>query len=485
MKWTGALIPSFYGVPSRVEVLLHKPRLHAGISWLQPLLLLLAVAIAVKADQYSDFTYSTDGTNVTITGYTGTNSNVVIPDTISDLPVTGIGNGAFTNYCFQLSSVTIPDSVTSIGNFAFYYCIGMNSVTMGNNVSNIGSGAFEACWSLTNFTIPDSVTSIGDSVFAYSGLTSVTIGNGVTSIGASAFSACSLTSVTIGNGVISIGASAFSYCGNLRSVSIPSSVTNIGNEAFLRCDSLTAITVDADNSAFSSLDGVLFDRSQTTLILFPGGKTGSYTVPNGVTSIADYAFYWCRGLTNATIGNSVTNIGASAFFACGLTSVTIGNGVTSIGDRAFVGNTSLRSVTIGNSVNSIGYWAFGNCPSAGVYFQGNAPVVDPTAFSVDSNLTVYYLPGTTGWDQWVSPPPAVLWNPQAQTSDANFGVRTNRFGFTITGTTNIPIVVEATTNLAGAPWTMLQSCTLTNGLVYFSDPQWTNYPSRFYRIRSP
>ena len=102
----------------------------------------------------------------------------------------------------------------------------------------------------------------------------------------------------------------------------------------------------------------------------------------------------------------------------------------------------------------------------------------------DTNLIVYYVPETTGWDGWVSHPPAVLWNPRAQ-ADANFGVRSNRFGFNITGTANIPIAVAACTNPATSVWLPLQTCTLTNGSIYFSDPGWTNYPGRFYRLRSP
>jgi len=106
-------------------------------------------------------------------------------------------------------------------------------------------------------------------------------------------------------------------------------------------------------------------------------------------------------------------------------------------------------------------------------------------FDGDDNATDYYLPRTTGWGTTFGGRPTVLWNPSIQTTNASFGVRTNQFGFTITGTANIPIVVEASTDLASASWTSLQTCTLTNGLIYFSDPQWTNHPARFYRLRSP
>jgi hypothetical protein len=222
--------------------------------------------------------------------------------------------------------------------------------------------------------------------------------------------------------------------------------------------------VDTNNPAYSSLDGVLFDKNQTTLIECPGGKTGKYTIPNSVTSVANYAFFSCTSLTDVTIPNGVTAIGAYAFDYC----------------------TSLGKVTVPGSVLSIGFDAFIACSSlTAVYFQGNTPNVNSNAFYGQTATTLYYLPGTTGWDQWVAPPPAVLWNPSIQTADGNFGVQGNQFGFTINGTTGIPIAVVACTDPANPTWLPLQTCTLTNGSIYFSDPDWTNYPARIYRIRSP
>jgi len=144
-------------------------------------------------------------------------------------------------------------------------------------------------------------------------------------------------------------------------------------------------------------------------------------------------------------------------------------------------------MTIGNSVSYIGVLAFYSCSNlTSIFFTGNAPLLGSgnPIFGGNTNAVVYYLPGTTGWGSTLDVLPAVLWNPQTQTGDSNFGVLTNRFGFDITGTTNIPIVVEACTNL-GSAWVPLQSMSLTNGHFYFSDPQWTNYPSRFYRLRWP
>ena len=131
----------------------------------------------------------------------------------------------------------------------------------------------------------------------------------------------------------------------------------------------------------------------------------------------------------------------------------------------------------------------GSCTNlTGAYFRGNAPSLGSYVFANGNNPQVYCVPGTTGWnifDQNSGLPSAILWNPQAQTSDGSFGVQANQFGFNITGTTNIPIVLEASTDLASPVWTPLLSCTLTNCSVYFSNPEWANYHNRFYRLRSP
>ena len=304
-------------------------------------------------------------------------TSVTIPNSVES-----IGYSAFSG-CSGLTSVTIGNSVTSIGGMAFYVCSGLKSVTIPNSVTSIGQSAFSGCSGLTSVTIPNSVTSIENEVFySCSGLKSVTIGNSVTSIGERAFSGCSgLTSVTIPNSVTSIGDDAFARCSGLTSVTIPNSVTSIGNAPFWGCSGLTEMKVDANNSKYDSREGcnAIIETASNTLIF--GCQTT--VIPNSVTSIGEWAFYNCSGLTSVTIPNSMTSIGDYAFQSCsGLTSVTIGNSVRSIGVGAFSWCSGLTSVTIGNSVESIGEEAFVYCSELhDVYCHAESvPSTDATAF---------------------------------------------------------------------------------------------------------
>jgi hypothetical protein len=378
--------------------------------------------------------------------------------------LTSIGHSVFFS-CTSLTNVTIGSSLTSIGSWAFYSCKNLTGFTIGNSVNNIGVDAF-AYTSLTNVVIPDSVVNIGDYAFAdCASLMGVTFGNGITSIGDGVFVDCSsLPSITIPYSVTNIGDSAFGNCYNLTNITIPNninsigvlafdntslvgvtisgSVTSIGSGAFADCTNLTNITVDGNNSVFSGTAGVLFDHDQTSLVQFPGGKAGSYEIPDSVTSIRAYAFRGCTGLTNVIIPFGVTNIAD---------------------------------------------WAFGQCYNLnGVFFYGNAPIsAGGYVFDSDYNATVFHLPSTTGWEDFANNTgiPVALWLPQAQTTGASFGVQTNHFGFNIQWASGQTVVVDASTNLIN--WQPVQTNTLTTGTAHFSDPQWTNYPGRFYRLRSP
>ena len=230
--------------------------------------------------------------------------------------LTSIGISAFSG-CSSLTSITIPERMTSIGISAFSYCSGLTSITISDSVTSIGKEAFYGCSSLTSVTIPNSVTDFGDNAFFNcSSLTSIQILDGVTSIGNYAFSNCSsLTSITIPGSVTSFGNYAFCRCSSLTSIQIPDGGTSIGVNAFYECSSLITIEVDSNNSYFSSLDGVLFNKNQTMLICCPVKKSGNYLIPNTVTTIGEDAFY-STNLTSITIPESVKRIGYYAFADC-------------------------------------------------------------------------------------------------------------------------------------------------------------------------
>jgi hypothetical protein len=183
-----------------------------------------------------------------------------------------------------------------------------------------------------------------------------------------------------------------------------------------------------------------------------------------VTFIPSWAFDFCGQLSKVTLPASLTAIGYDAFRFCeALTNVMVPAGVTDIQDGAFEGCFSMTEI----------------------YFAGDAPSFQQYSFDGDSHATVYYLPGRNGWASTFAGRPAVLWNPQLQTGDPAFGPRSGGFGLPITGTADIPILVEALAGLSEGTWVPLQSCTLTNGSIQLSDPQWKNFPTRFYRVRSP
>ena len=220
-----------------------------------------------------------------------------------------------------------------------------------NGATAISDYMFTGCTGLISISIPDTVISIGEETFMQcSGLTSLTIGNGVTNIGYRAFRACSgLPSVSISNSVTSIGRESFFDCSGLISVMIGNGVTNIGDDAFWNCSGLTSVhitdiigwcRIEFDSYASNPLTYAHNLYLNNTLLT-------ELTIPDSVTAIKTYAFNGCSGLTSLTIGNSITSIGFMSFHNCtGLNSISIGNGVTSIGCQAFSNCSGLSSITL-------------------------------------------------------------------------------------------------------------------------------------------
>ena len=294
------------------------------------------------------------------------------------------------------NSFSIPNSVTSIGEYAFAYCSNLTSVTIPDSVISINNNAFDKCSSLTTVTITNGVTLIGECAFRWcKNLTNITIPDSVTSIGKEAFSGCSsLASAIILNSVTYIGHDAFNDCSSLTSISISDSVTSIGAHAFLNCTSLVSIDVDVENRYFSSVDGNLYNKSRTKIIQYAAGKEqNSFVIPNSVISIGNYAFNNCSSLASITIPNSVTSIDVGAFEKCSsLTSITIPESIISIGGYAFEGCSSLTSITIPNSVTSIDVGAFEKCSSlTSITIPESIISIGEYAFEGCSSLTnVYY-----------------------------------------------------------------------------------------------
>ena len=354
-------------------------------------------SITSSTDLTVEVTYKDKSLEVDSKTYVG---DIIIPEFVTygsdTYHVTSIGYSAFFD-CRGLTSVTIPESVTKIGGYAFYRC-SITSVVIPESVTKIEGDVFSDCSQLISVTLPESIVSIGSwAFFRCNSLQNITIPEKVTSIAESTFSGCSsLASITIPEGVTSIGNYAFSGCSSLASITIPEGVTSIGEAAFGSCSSLTSITIPKKVTSIA-------ERT------FSGCSSLAFiTIPEGVTSIGEYAFDKCSSLAFITVPESVTSIGnrafqdctgelvsncnvSRAFYASRFIKVTISQGVTSIGDNTFRNCYDLTSITIPESVTSIGKYAFYSCYdlTSITCYAATPPNCESYAFDYYLGTTVY------------------------------------------------------------------------------------------------
>ena len=292
---------------------------------------------------------------VEVMGYqTAPTDALTIPATVTynevTYTVTGIKEQVFAN-CSALTSVSLPDGLTSIGNKTFEYCSALATVNIGSGLTTIGNAAFANCTSLTGITLPDGLTTIGDEAFFNcTSLTGITIPNTVTSIGTAAFRYSGLTTASIGNGVTTIGNNTFANCTSLTEITLPERLTTIGSSAFFNCTLLTGITI-----------------------------------PNTVTSIGIAAFRY-SGLTTASIGNGVTTIGEEAFKDCSaLATVSIGSGLTTIGNNAFYACWALTQFNVDEANTAY-------CSDGGVLFNKDKTTL--LQYPAGKTETTYAVPAS-------------------------------------------------------------------------------------------
>lgn len=316
-----------------------------------------------------------------------------------------IGDFAFSG-CSSLTSLVLPNSVIEIGNAAFQNCSSLNRISV--NANNPVYDSREGCNAIVERAsntlvvgcketfIPNSVTSIGQCAFyGCSELTSLVVPNSVTNIDDYAMHSCSsLTNFVIPNSVRRIGMFAFNGCSSISQIVIPHSVVRMGTGVFIKCNSLKRISVDASNPVYDSREGcnAIVETASNTLLV--GCKESS--IPNSVETIDDYAFYGCSGLTNLVLPNSVETIDNYAFYGCsGLTNLVLPNSVKTIGEAAFYGCSELESMEIGNSVETVGQGAFYDCSSlTSLVLPNSVGTIGDYAFYGCSALTRLVLPNS-------------------------------------------------------------------------------------------
>lgn len=384
------------------------------------------------------YTVNADGKTATITKFLGPDDsanngpyNITIPATLGGHPVTGLGESSFSTEHFdsplydihhtKIQSVTIPESVTSIGRAAFLNCTGLTSLTIKGVATSIGAAAFSTCTSLTSLSLVGSFQTIGEHAFAScNSLTSLSLTCDVQKIGDYAFANCtSLTSLSLTGNVQKIGDHAFSSCSSLKTVTLSKSLTSIGSLAFDACTSLDSIEIpgtvtEIGNFAFnnSGLISVKIDegvQSTGTHMFHQCGNLTTVTFPESLKTIADGSFAYCSNLNHVNIPARVTCIGDGAFSNCtSLSKITLQDGVKTIGADAFLSCEALTSITLPDSVTDIGKEAFQNCKGLeSITIPKNVTTIEPDTFYWCFSLKDITLPaGLTSFQDDLSTCPA-------------------------------------------------------------------------------
>ena len=336
------------------------------------------------------FYYEIGDDGVTITRYAGEGGDVVIPDEIEGYPVIAGGARAFINNP-DVTSVTIPDNVTTIGDSVFSRCKNLTSVVIGDGVTTIGYRAFAETSKLTDVSVGDGVERIKRLAFYASGITSMVLPDTVVSIGERAFEECkALASINIPASLETINDKTFYKCKSLQSIVFPESLYEIRGMAFSQSGltsihipatleyfdynalptTLRSITVAEDHPCYMDIDGVMFNKEGTTLVRYPAGRVGVYTVPEGVTTIGTRAFYDATGLSMVTLSDSVETLENGAFLFCSaLTWVDLKN-VVSVGLSVFTNCENLASVAMGTCTKYFDGTAFANTKLSSVWYRG-------------------------------------------------------------------------------------------------------------------
>jgi len=345
---------------------------------------LLLSPIMVRAASSGNYTYSVSDSKAIITdfneNYAGT---LFVTNVLGGYPVVSIRAGAFQG-CSNITYVTLPNSITNLGDNCFQNCDRLSGVTFPAELKYLGRGAFQNCKALVNVDLPVELTLINSSAFeACESLQDITIPDSVTNIAMHAFYGCrNLTQINIPDSVVILGMLAFARCESLSTISLPSSLKTFSSSALSGCKSLKEIDIDDTNPYFLCMDGVLFNKDKSRIVQYPDAKEGAYTIPGTVRIIGTSAFGGCAYLSSVFVPEGVVEVSASAFLGCeNMTAINMPSTVTNIGDNAFEHCSLLENINITQNVQNIGIEAFEGCSSlTAVSIPNSVSTIGESAF---------------------------------------------------------------------------------------------------------